>query len=92
MATDADDDANADADAKAATQPPSTSTSSKWCDEMESEDVEGALALAEEVKEKDDVWPKRRRYGEAVEAENIYKAIASIEVPPGGGRTSQRGP
>jgi hypothetical protein len=69
----------ADADAEADTQPPSTSTSSKWCDQMEAEDGEVAVARAEEVK--DDVWPERRRYGEAVEAENIYGAISAIKVP-----------
>jgi hypothetical protein len=55
---------------------PAPSTSSKWCDEsME--------VLAEEVKEvkESDVCPERRRYGEAVEAENIYGSIAAIEVP-----------
>jgi hypothetical protein len=33
-----------------------------------------------EVKESD-VWPERKRYEEAVEAEHIYGAIAAIEVP-----------
>jgi hypothetical protein len=28
-----------------------------------------------------EVWPERKRYGEAVEAEAIYGCIASVEVP-----------
>jgi hypothetical protein len=58
--------------------PPSTASASNWCDGMEVE------VITEEEKEKDvetDVWPEQWRYGEAVEAENIYGAIAAIEVP-----------
>jgi hypothetical protein len=38
----------------------------------------------EEVKDVEaapDLWPERKRYGEAVEAENIYGGMAAIEVP-----------
>jgi hypothetical protein len=67
------------------------SDASKWCDDMEAttEEVAGDVDAVEpevdrahgEYEVEDEVWPEPRRFGEAVEAENIYGGLAAIELP-----------
>jgi hypothetical protein len=62
------------------TQPQSGASTSKWSDKMEAEEAPPPPPeSSEEVAS--DVWPERKRYEEKVEAEHIYGAISSIDVP-----------
>jgi hypothetical protein len=65
------------------TQPHNVATTSNWSEEMDDEEAPPPPPPVPESSEipASDVWPERKRYEEAVEAEHIYGIVSSIEVP-----------
>jgi hypothetical protein len=73
---------------------PTAAAATLWCEDddevdMEPEEdrahwgreIESTTSTATEHEDETDAWPERKRYVEAVEAEDIYMGIAMIEAP-----------